>query len=58
VFAAVLYLASCPGISGMAVYESKTSTADFKARMEGNKNMTGRAKKKESMKIMFEKHLS
>jgi hypothetical protein len=42
----------------MAVYESKTSTADFKARMEGNKNMTGRAKKKESMKIMFEKHLS
>ena len=25
---------------GMAVYESKTSTSDFKTRMEGNKEMT------------------
>jgi hypothetical protein len=25
---------------GMAVYESKTSTSDFKARFEGNKEMT------------------
>jgi hypothetical protein len=24
----------------MAVYESKTSTADFKARMAGNRNVT------------------
>jgi hypothetical protein len=40
VFAAVsVFGASCPGISRMAVYESKPVT-DFKARMEGNKNMT------------------
>ena len=25
---------------GMAVYESKTSTADFKSRFEGNKEIT------------------
>ena len=25
---------------GMAVYESKTSTSDFKARFEGNKSIT------------------
>lgn len=42
---------------GMAVYESKTSTADFKTRMEGNKNMTPEMIKgiEERMKKMFEK---
>ena len=42
---------------GMAVYESKTSTADFKARMEGNKNITPDMQKmmEERMKKMFEK---
>nr|WP_315174990.1 GLPGLI family protein [uncultured Flavobacterium sp.] len=42
---------------GMAVYESKTSTADFKTRMEGNKNMTPEVIKgiEERMKKMFEK---
>jgi len=42
---------------GMAVYESKTSTSDFKSRMEGNKNMTPDMQKRieESMKKMFEK---
>lgn len=42
---------------GMAVYESKTSTSDFKTRMEGNKNMTPDMMKmiEERMKKMFEK---
>ena len=42
---------------GMAVYESKTSTADFKARFEGNKNITPEMQKmmEERMKKMFEK---
>lgn len=42
---------------GMAVYESKTSTADFKTRMEGNKNISPDmlAKIEENMKKMFEK---
>ena len=42
---------------GMAVYESKTSTADFKARMEGNKDITPEMQKnmEERMKKMFEK---
>jgi GLPGLI family protein len=42
---------------GMAVYESKTSTADFKKRMEGNKNITPDMQKmiEERMKGMFEK---
>lgn len=42
---------------GMAVYESKTSTSDFKSRMEGNKNMTPDMQKmiEERMKKMFEK---
>ena len=58
VFAAVSYLGlHAQEFQGMAVYESKTSTADFKARMEGNKNMTPDVQKRieESMKIMFEK---
>jgi GLPGLI family protein len=42
---------------GMAVYESKTSTSDFKSRFEGNKEMTPDMKKmiEERMKKMFEK---
>jgi len=42
---------------GMAVYESKTSTSDFKTRMEGNKNITPDMQKmiEERMKKMFEK---
>jgi GLPGLI family protein len=58
VFAAVSYLGlQAQEFQGMAVYESKTSTSDFKARMEGNKNMTPDVQKRieESMKKMFEK---
>jgi len=42
---------------GMATYESKTSTADFKSRMQGNKDMTPDVQKmiEERMKLMFEK---
>jgi GLPGLI family protein len=42
---------------GMAVYESKTSTSEFKERMAGNKNMTPDMQKmiEERMKKMFEK---
>lgn len=42
---------------GMAVYESKTSTADFKKRFEGNKNITPEMQTmiEERMKRMFEK---
>jgi GLPGLI family protein len=42
---------------GMAVYESKTSTSDFKTRMEGNKSMTPDMIKgiEERMKKAFEK---
>ena len=42
---------------GMAVYESKTSMADFKVRMEGNKNINPEMQKmmQERMKKMFEK---
>lgn len=42
---------------GMAVYESKTSTADFKARFEGNKDITPEMQKnmEERMQKMFEK---
>lgn len=42
---------------GLAVYESKTSTADFKARMDGNKDMTPDMRKmiEDRMKSMFEK---
>ncbi len=42
---------------GMAVYESKTSTSDFKKRFEGNKDITPEMQKmiEERMKKMFEK---
>lgn len=42
---------------GMAVYESKTSTADLKSRFEGNKNITPEMQKmiEERIKKAFEK---
>lgn len=42
---------------GMAVYESKTSTADFQARFQGNRDITPEMQKmiEERMKKMFEK---
>jgi GLPGLI family protein len=42
---------------GTATYESKTSTADFKSRFEGNKDITPEMQKmiEERMKKMFEK---
>ena len=42
---------------GMAVYQSKTSMEDFKARMSGNKDITPEMQKtmEERMKKMFEK---
>jgi GLPGLI family protein len=42
---------------GMAVYETKTSTSDFKARMQGNKDISPEMQKniEERMKTMFEK---
>jgi GLPGLI family protein len=42
---------------GLAVYESKTSTSDFKSRFEGNKEITPEMQKmiEERMKKMFEK---
>lgn len=45
------------GFQGMAIYESKTSTSDFKMRMEGNKDITPEMQKnmEERMKKMFEK---
>lgn len=49
--------ANAQTFQGMAVYESKTSTADFKARMAGNRNVTPEMQKnmEEGMKAMFEK---
>ena len=62
IFTLVLAVASFMGLQaqefqGVAVYESKTSTSDFKSRMEGNKNMTPDMQKmmEERMKKMFEK---
>ncbi|MBF6641886.1 GLPGLI family protein [Flavobacterium sp. J49] len=42
---------------GMAVYESKTSTSDFKSRFEGNREISPEMQKmiEERMKKMFEK---
>ncbi|RZJ28185.1 MAG: GLPGLI family protein, partial [Flavobacterium sp.] len=42
---------------GVAIYESKTSTADFKTRLEGNKDITPDMQKmiEERMKKAFEK---
>ena len=58
VFSAVSFLQmQAQEFQGMAVYESKTSTSEFKTRMEGNKNMTPDMQKmiEERMKKMFEK---
>ena len=62
IIAVVLTVASYMGLraqefQGMAVYESKTSTSDFKSRMEGNREMTPDMQKRreERMKKMFEK---
>ena len=48
---------SAQDFQGLAVYESKTSTADFKARMDSNKELTPDMQKmiEERMKRMFEK---
>jgi len=42
---ASFFMMNAQEFQGMAVYESKTSTADFKARMEGNKDITPDSKK-------------
>ncbi|MFV8394116.1 GLPGLI family protein [Flavobacterium sp. LB2P6] len=62
IFTVAVTVASFMGLhaqefQGMAVYESKTSTSDFKTRMEGNKEMTPDMQKmiEERMKKMFEK---
>lgn len=62
IFTLVLAVASSMGLQaqefqGIAVYESKTSTSDFKSRMQGNKDMTPDMQKRieENMKKMFEK---
>jgi GLPGLI family protein len=49
--------ANAQSFQGMAVYESKTSTAEFKNRMAGNRNVTPEMQKnmEEGMKAMFEK---
>jgi GLPGLI family protein len=57
-FAFLTYFgANAQSFQGMAVYESKTSTAEFKNRMAGNRNMTPEMQKnmEEGMKAMFEK---
>lgn len=53
----IFFTVNAQEFQGMAVYESKTSTADFKARMEGNKDITPDMQKmmEERMKSMFEK---
>ncbi|MFV8373423.1 GLPGLI family protein [Flavobacterium sp. LB2P74] len=62
IFTVAVTVASFMGLhaqefQGMAVYESKTSTSDFKTRMESNKEMTPDMQKmiEERMKKMFEK---
>lgn len=56
-FIAFLFSSAQKNFQGMAVYESKTSTADFKKRWEGNKDITPEMQKtiEERMKGMFEK---
>lgn len=51
------FFAHAQDFQGMAVYESKTSTADFKANMSGNRDITPEMQKmiEERMKAMFEK---
>ena len=54
---ASVYIANAQEFQGSATYESKTSTADFKSRFEGNKDITPEMQKmiEERMKKMFEK---
>ena len=56
-FLAAIFQTHAQDFQGMAVYESKTSTSDMKARMEGNKDITPemRAMAESMMKKMFEK---
>lgn len=56
-FFAFISLFAQKNFQGMAVYQSKTSTADFKKRFEGNKDITPEMQKniEERMKNMFEK---
>ena len=56
-FFSIFVLHAQKDFQGMAVYESKTSTSDFKSRIEGNKNITPEMQKmiEERMKKMFEK---
>ena len=57
VFSIVSAVSWAQEFQGMAVYESKTGTEDFKKRFEGNKDMTPEMQKNimERMKSMFEK---
>ena len=54
---ASLITAQAQEFQGMAVYESKTSTAEFKARIDANKNITPEMRKtaEERMSKMFQK---
>ena len=57
-FSTVSYLSvQAQEFQGMAVYESKTSTADFKSNFGGNREVTPEMQKsmEERMKSMFEK---
>lgn len=56
-FALVGFASQAQDFQGMAVYESKTSTADFQARMGENRDITPEMQKRiqENMKAMFEK---
>ncbi|RZJ66457.1 MAG: GLPGLI family protein [Flavobacterium sp.] len=51
------FITQAQEFQGMAVYESKTSTADFKAQMSGNRDITPEMQKmfEERMKAAFEK---
>jgi len=56
-FLAINFGLQAQEFQGMAIYQSKTSTEDFKARMAGNKDITPEMQKnmEERMKKMFEK---
>lgn len=56
-FLAIHFGLQAQEFQGMAIYQSKTSTEDFKARMAGNKDITPEMQKnmEERMKKMFEK---
>ncbi|HQF48649.1 MAG TPA: GLPGLI family protein [Flavobacterium alvei] len=56
-FLAINFGLQAQEFQGMAIYQSKTSTEDFKVRMAGNKDITPEMQKnmEERMKKMFEK---